>query len=44
MEVGWTTPRKGEPGMEPWPDEYLPRTAPGRQWISGTYDHGTEPI
>jgi alcohol dehydrogenase (cytochrome c) len=32
----WTTSRKGEPGMETWPDESAHGT--GQAWISGTCD------
>ena len=34
----WTTPRKGEPGMETWPDEYAAAHGTGQTWIPGTYD------
>jgi acido-empty-quinoprotein group A len=34
----WTTPRKGEPGMETWPDEYSSAHGTGQAWIPGTYD------
>ena len=34
----WTTPRKGEPGMETWPDEYAAAHGTGQAWIPGTYD------
>jgi alcohol dehydrogenase (cytochrome c) len=34
----WTTPRKGEPGMETWPDEYSAAHGTGQAWIPGTYD------
>jgi len=34
----WTTPRKGEPGMDTWPDEYSAAHGTGQAWIPGTYD------
>ena len=34
----WTTPRKGEPGMETWPDEYAAAHGTGQTWMPGTYD------
>src|SRR5881227_3969695 len=34
----WTTPRKGEPGIETWPDEYASAHGTGQAWIPGTYD------
>jgi acido-empty-quinoprotein group A len=34
----WTTPRKGEPGIETWPDEYASSHGTGQAWIPGTYD------
>jgi acido-empty-quinoprotein group A len=34
----WTTPRKGEPGIETWPDEYASAHGTGQPWIPGTYD------
>ena len=34
----WTTPRKGEPGIETWPDEYSSAHGTGQAWIPGTYD------
>ena len=34
----WTTPRKGEPGIETWPDEYAAAHGTGKAWIPGTYD------
>src|SRR5947209_7006992 len=34
----WTTPRKGEPGIESWPDEYASAHGTGQAWIPGTYD------
>jgi alcohol dehydrogenase (cytochrome c) len=34
----WTTPRKGEPGIETWPDEYSAAHGTGQPWIPGTYD------
>jgi acido-empty-quinoprotein group A len=34
----WTTPRKGEPGMDTWPDEYSAAHGTGQPWIPGTYD------
>ncbi len=33
-----TTPAKGEPGFETWPDEYAANAGGGHPWISGTYD------
>jgi acido-empty-quinoprotein group A len=33
-----TTPAKGEPGIETWPDEYAAAAGGGNPWISGTYD------
>jgi alcohol dehydrogenase (cytochrome c) len=33
-----TTPRKGEPGIETWPDEYAAAHGTGQTWIPGTYD------
>ncbi len=33
-----TTPRKGEPGMESWPDEYAAAHGTGQTWMPGTYD------
>jgi len=40
-EVVWrwnTTPRKGEPGAETWPDEYAMTHGGGMPWLPGTYD------
>jgi len=40
-ELQWktnTTPRKGEPGIETWPDEYAAAHGTGQAWIPGTYD------
>ena len=34
----WTTPRKGEPGIETWPDEHAAAHGTGMAWIPGTYD------
>ena len=34
----WTTPRKGEPGIETWPDEYSSAHGTGQTWMPGTYD------
>lgn len=34
----FTTPRKGEPGIETWPDEYAAAHGTGQTWIPGTYD------
>ncbi len=34
----WTTPRKGEPGIGTWPDEYASAHGTGQPWIPGTYD------
>src|SRR5580698_7938533 len=33
-----TTPVKGQPGIETWPDEYAAASGGGHPWISGTYD------
>ncbi len=33
-----TTPRKGEPGIETWPDEYAAAHGAGQTWIPGSYD------
>jgi alcohol dehydrogenase (cytochrome c) len=33
-----TTPRKGEPGIETWPDEYASAHGTGQPWMPGTYD------
>ena len=33
-----TTPRKGEPGIETWPDEYAAAHGTGQPWMPGTYD------
>jgi acido-empty-quinoprotein group A len=33
-----TTPRKGEPGMDTWPDEYAAAHGTGQAWMPGTYD------
>jgi alcohol dehydrogenase (cytochrome c) len=33
-----TTPRKGEPGMDTWPDEYASARGNGTTWIPGAYD------
>jgi alcohol dehydrogenase (cytochrome c) len=33
-----TTPRKGEPGIETWPDEYASAHGTGQAWMPGTYD------
>ncbi len=33
-----TTPEKGQPGIETWPDEYAAANGGGHPWISGTYD------
>jgi alcohol dehydrogenase (cytochrome c) len=33
-----TTPRKGEPGIETWPDDYAAAHGTGQAWIPGTYD------
>lgn len=33
-----TTPRKGEPGMNTWPDEYAAAHGTGQTWMPGTYD------
>ena len=41
MQHQWktnTTPRKGEPGIETWPDEYAAAHATGQTWIPGSYD------
>lgn len=34
----WTTPRKGDPNMDTWPDEYSAAHGTGQAWIPGTYD------
>ncbi len=34
----WTTPRKGDPAMGTWPDEYSAAHGTGQAWIPGTYD------
>lgn len=34
----WTTPRKGEPGIETWPNEYAAAHGTGQTWMPGTYD------
>jgi alcohol dehydrogenase (cytochrome c) len=34
----WTTPRKGDPNMDTWPDEYSSAHSTGQAWIPGTYD------
>lgn len=34
----WTTPRKGEPGIETWPNEYASAHGTGQTWMPGTYD------
>jgi acido-empty-quinoprotein group A len=34
----YTTPRKGEPGIETWPDEYASAHGTGQAWMPGTYD------
>ena len=34
----WTTPRKGDPGMNTWPDEYASAHGTGQAWMPGTYD------
>ncbi len=34
----FTTPRKGEPGIETWPDEYAAAHGTGQTWMPGTYD------
>ena len=34
----WTTPRKGEPGIETWPNEYAAMHGTGQTWMPGTYD------
>ncbi len=33
-----TTPRKGEPGIDTWPDEYAAAHGTGQTWMPGTYD------
>jgi acido-empty-quinoprotein group A len=33
-----TTPAKGQPGIETWPDEYAAASGGGHPWIPGTYD------
>ncbi len=40
-EVQWTaysTPRKGEQGIDTWPDDYASTHGGGGPWIPGTYD------
>ena len=34
----FTTPRKGEPGIETWPNEYAAAHGTGQTWMPGTYD------
>jgi len=34
----WTTPRKGEPGIQTWPDEHAAAHGTGQTWMPGTYD------
>jgi len=34
----WTTPRKGDPNLATWPDEYSASHGTGQAWIPGTYD------
>ncbi len=34
----FTTPRKGQPGIETWPDEYAAAHGTGQPWMPGTYD------
>jgi len=34
----WTTPRKGEPGLETWPDVEASAHGTGQAWMPGTYD------
>jgi len=34
----WTTPRKGEPGIETWPNEAAAAHGTGQTWMPGTYD------
>ncbi len=34
----FTTPRKGQPGIETWPDEYASAHGTGQTWMPGTYD------
>jgi acido-empty-quinoprotein group A len=34
----WTTPRKGETGIETWPNEYAAAHGTGQAWMPGTYD------
>jgi len=34
----YTTPRKGEPGLDTWPDEYASAHGTGQTWMPGTYD------
>jgi alcohol dehydrogenase (cytochrome c) len=34
----WTTPRKGEPGIETWPSDQAAVHGTGQTWIPGTYD------
>jgi acido-empty-quinoprotein group A len=34
----WTTPRRGEPGIETWPNEQAAIHGTGQTWLPGTYD------
>jgi acido-empty-quinoprotein group A len=34
----WTTPRKGQPGIESWPSEEAAMHGTGQTWMPGTYD------
>jgi alcohol dehydrogenase (cytochrome c) len=34
----FTTPRKGEPGIETWPGDYASAHGTGEPWMPGTYD------
>jgi acido-empty-quinoprotein group A len=39
MQWKWfTTPRKGEAGIETWPSEYASEHGTGQPWMPGTYD------
>jgi acido-empty-quinoprotein group A len=34
----FTTPRKGDPNMDTWPDQYASAHGTGNAWMPGTYD------
>ena len=39
MQWKWfTTPRKGEAGIDTWPSEYASEHGTGQPWMAGTYD------